>query len=282
MRIWLFCAVLCCLVSPYVNAALRIGVQLEGQTHVEQFINNRPIQSITDYSGPLAYRDVIEQVLLLQALYYGGYDGKIEFVQADHYKRRLRLLEQGMLDLSVTAIWQSDALSIKESVFITSPLLRNGEAEAGFYTSEENKKATAVTELADLRQLHAISNQHWQVDWKIMSAIGFKHLDNVSQFTQMTDMIIKGRSDVMLAAFYNTSDLSFTQDGKRFVPIKGFKVKLPGSRHFVVSNSKKENKQVFEIIEKGLSILREKGQIEKAYRQSGFINHQVKDWLVIR
>lgn len=115
-----------------------------------------------------------------------------------------------------------------------------------------------------------------------MSAIGFKHLDNVSQFTQMTDMIIKGRSDVMLAAFYNTSDLSFTQDGKRFVPIKGFKVKLPGSRHFVVSNSRQENKQIYEIIEKGLSILREKGQIEKAYRQSGFINDQVKDWLVIR
>ena len=104
----------------------------------------------------------------------------------------------------------------------------------------------------------------------------------MSQFTQMTDMIIKGRADVMLAGFYNSDDLSFTQDGHKFMPINGFKVSLPDSRHFVVSRGQAQNKAIFAMLEKGLAVLRKKGLIEKAYKQSGFINEQVQHWAMTR
>lgn len=281
MRYWFFVLSIVYTCSLGAKETLRIGVQLEGQKHVEQFIADREISSIEDYSGEFAYRDVIEQVLLLQALHFGGFRGNIELVQADHYKRRLRLLEQGLLDLSVTGVWLSDALPIKDNLYISRPLLRDGEAEAGFYVHQNNTRARQVNDKFGLQRLNAISNKNWQIDWRIMSAIGFAHLDSVSQFTQMTDMIMKGRSNVMLATFYNTDDLSFSQDNETFVPIHGLKVKLPGSRHFVVSKAA-GNSEIFECVQRGLKELRSRGLINKAYRQSGYINEKVKHWMVIR
>ena len=110
MRYWLCFVSLIIFFNHSAVAKIRVGAQLEGQKHVAQFINGRPIAQITDYSGKLAYRDVVEQVLLLQALHFGGYKGEVEFVQADNYQRRLRLLEQALIDLSVSALWHRNAV----------------------------------------------------------------------------------------------------------------------------------------------------------------------------
>lgn len=149
-------------------AKIRVGAQLEGQKHVAQFIDGRAIAQITGYSGKLAYRDVVDQVLSLQALHFGGYKGEIEFVQADNYQRRLRLLEQALLDLSVSALWLRNAVALKGHLYISSPLLNSGKAKASFYVHHCNNNALSVTHLHDLKILNAISNSQWKINWKIM------------------------------------------------------------------------------------------------------------------
>jgi hypothetical protein len=65
------------------------------------------------------------------------------------------------------------------------------------------------------------------------------------------------------------------------VPINNLKMFLPDTRHFVVSKRHPEGKAVFQALNKGLEILRINGTIEKALKQSGFINEKVTDWQTI-
>ena len=46
------------------------------------------------------------------------------------------------------------------------------------------------------------------------------------------------------------------------------------------SKNHPDGKRVFEALNKGIRIMRESGEIEKFYRQAGFINASVKDWAI--
>jgi len=56
---------------------------------------------------------------------------------------------------------------------------------------------------------------------------------------------------------------------------------LNDSRHFVVSKKHPKGKETFIALQKGLTILRQRGTITKAFQDSGFFNQQVKNWPII-
>lgn len=263
------------------HTEITIGIHLEAQQHFEEFIAGRDIVKIDDFSGARAYRDVVEQILLIKALRLGGIDLPIRYIQVDHHPRRVKLMKQGLIHLSATPFWHSELDGLGDKVHISTPLLRDGLAEAGLYAHSKNSRALQIKDPSEFSEFIAVSNQNWPTDWKILTDLNFDGLYHTGQFTTMTDMLVKGRADILLAPFYNSDDLGFTQDGEKFYPIKNFKVSMPGSRHFAVSRHTTQSKAIIRALEHGLAILRERGEILKAYQQSGYINPKVTHWRVL-
>ncbi|PKG84656.1 hypothetical protein CXF85_07780 [Colwellia sp. 75C3] len=262
------------------NPPLLIGIHQSGQENFNHFLKNRDPLTIDNFTGKFAYRDNIEQVLLLQALHRGGYQANINLVSVDFYKRRLRLIENGEVHLSGTTLWMAD-LKTANNIFISPALIKEGEFTAGLYVHADKTPLLKLQTLQQIKKLHAVSNNNWLVDWQVLTKMNLAGVNHSGQFTLMTKMLIKGRADFMLAPFYNTPDLSFRQDGEKFIPIPNIKVVLPGSRHFALSNKHPDFEEIKRALIKGFNLLSTEGIIQKAYTQSGFFNPQVKNWKII-
>ena len=259
---------------------LLIGVHGEAQENYQKFLNGRDPLKLKDFSGKFAYRDNVEQVLLLQALDKGGYQANSQLVAVDFYKRRLRLIQRGEIHLSATPLWYKDLVTA-EGIFISPAIIKEGEFSAGLYVFDKNKHLLAKQSLSQVKKLYAVSNRNWLVDWQVLTEMNLAGLNHSGQFPLMTKMLVKGRADFMLAPFYNSKDLSFIEGGHKFIPIPNIKVVLPGSRHFALSHNHPDFIQIKTALIKGLAILHQQGTIKKAYRQSGFFNQQVSQWRII-
>ena len=278
------CSLIIFLTSFHTNPqtkALSIGVHEEGQKHVNKFLNGRDPIDIIDFGGPLSYRDIIEQILLLQALKLGGFSDEIELINVDFYGRRVKLIEKGFLDMSATPLWYSDLLYSKEEIYISEPILKSGEFNVGLYVHHEMRELLEAKSLSDVQKMVAISNRDWKPFWQTLKELNLKAIIHSGQFISMTKMLVKKRGDFMLSPFYNTQDLSFVEGGEKFIPIPNMKISMSGTRHFVVSKHHPKAKQVIAAINNGLEILKNKGTIKKAYTQSGFFNEKVKNWQII-
>jgi hypothetical protein len=108
-----------------------------------------------------------------------------------------------------------------------------------------------------------------------------KGLMNVSKWILMPRIVKANRADFTLAPFQETKDLSLKSESIKLMPIKNVKVALRGSRHYLVSKRYNESKNLFKALQKGITILKEKGIFKKAYREFGFINEKTKNWKVI-
>ena len=186
---------------------LSIGVHSEGQIHVNKFLNGRTPIDVIDFGGQFSYRDIVEQVLLLQALHLGGFSDEIEFVEVDFYGRRIKLIKKGGLDVSATPLWYSDLLLIEDDIYISTPILKSKEFNVGLYVHDKNKHLLKAKTLSDIQQMRAISNQNWKPFWQTLENLNLRDLIHSGQFMSMTKMLVKGRGDFMLAPFYNTKDL---------------------------------------------------------------------------
>lgn len=259
---------------------LLIGIHADGQEHFELFLAGRDPLKIKSFSGKYAFRDIVEQVLLLQALDKGGYKANIQLVHVNFYKRRIRLIEQGEVHLSATPLWLMDLTEAK-NIFVTPALIKEGEFTAGLYIHAEKDTLLENQTLQQIRELHAVSNRNWSIDWQVLTEMDLAGLNHSGQFPLMALMLVKGRADFMMSAFYNSPDLSFIQGGEKFIPIPNVKIALPGSRHFALSDKHPDFEEIKQALIKGLAILTNEGTIQKAYTQCGFFNDKVKNWQVI-
>ena len=244
----------------------------------QKFVGKQDVLQIVDFSGDNARRDVVEVVLLQQALRLGGNTDKIEFKTIDSYARILRELESGQVLIAANSIWLADLKPLGGGIHISQAVVENGASEAMLYTLPTNAHALKAKTLGDVRQLRAISNQAWTADWLTLSSLKLPYLQSASTWVSMVQMVSFGRADYLLGPFPKTADLSMQAEGVRFVAIPQVKVRLMGSRHFVVSRRHPDGAGVFTAINAGLSHLKAKHVIEKAYTESGFQNPNFKDW----
>lgn len=263
------------------NSSVTIAIQDDIKTQYFEFIAGRNILDVDDYTGLHASRDVVEHALLIKAIRLGGFTLPVKYIQVDHPPRRIKLMQQGLIHLSATPMWLNEVKRYEHKLHISKTVLAAGRAEAGLYTHSANTDVLAVKKPAELMKLVAVSNQNWQHDWKILKQLNFNGLYHTGKYTTMLDMIYKKRADVMLGPFYNSNDLSFTHNGETYLPISNFKVIMPDSRHFPVSRHTAHSQPLIEALDKGLAILQARGEIEKAYRQSGYVNDKVAQWQVI-
>lgn len=245
----------------------------------KKFIGKRDPVNLKNFTGKGTRRDVVELVLIQQALNYNKHKYKIVFKEAPNYKRVIESIKQGSVAMGSNTVWKTDV--DEKFSYVSVPTIKEGEFEAGFYVSPLNQKALQTKNLKDIRQLVGISSDAWTSDWEALTKLRLKKLYSTSNWESMVKMVHVGRGDFLLAPFQATSDMSLFAEGIRLVPIDKLKIKLSGSRVFTVSKASKNSKKIMKDLNDGLQFLLDQNIIQKAYVESGFINPKVTSWIFV-
>lgn len=223
-------------------------------------------------------REIVEMIILQKALYLGGEKSTVAFNPKDSLTlREITSLVKGESLLYGSTLWFEMVKDYQGSLYITEPLIRYGEFEAGFYTSVNNKKALATTN-ETLKNLKVITSSQWSADWRALHNSPVQTINFMGSWIDMLKMVEYQVVDAMLINFSLQKDLSLIFDNKTYIPIPNIKIMLPGSRHFAVSKKHPDGERVFNALNKGIKIMRANGEIEKFYQQAGFINSTVQNW----
>lgn len=243
----------------------------------QRFLAGRDPAAIADYGGPLSRRDVVEVVLIHQALARQDRSLRLSMAPMPSSQRLQAELRIGHSACSATSYWRED-FPQPDGLLFSDPLLLDGEFEVGLYTTPDNARALAARGLADVQQLRVLSNDTWRVDWLTLQRLGITRLQHVTRWNLMPHMLQQGRADVLLAPFQPTPDLSMTVGGVRLVPVPGLRVGMRGTRHFLVSATHELGPRLRDQLNAGLAALRQQGLVRRAYEQSGFFNAKVAGW----
>ena len=209
-------------------------------------------------------------IIAPQALKLGGFTNTFIYAPGKVNFRNTKMLQNGDLLISFDSYWKSDAQALADKLYISEPVIRNGEYVAGIYTSPYNQKALQIKTLADLQQLSSISTPKWRTDWKTLQSLNLKELTKEDSWLSMTRMVNLQWIDFMLMPFNSTPDQSFTMEKIHLIPVQNVAIVLKDSRHFVISKNHPQGEAAFIAINKGIKILRERGAITKAYTEAGF------------
>ncbi len=244
---------------------------------------NESLDSFDDYARAGNYRDLTDYLLLRRALALGGNRLPIHiepWIDVS-YDRLVLRLRAGQAAVFSNGIWREDFPETDSQLRVSSPLMEFGGLEAGLYMSPDNPHLHTTKTLADVRKLTAVSSTQWRPDWDALQQLGLAGVYDNVYWESMVKMVRSQRVDFMLSGFSRLPDLSYQAMGITLVPVKGLKIKLAGSRGWVVSLVNPQGETAHQVIEKGLAILREQGVITRAYRGAGAINDQVADWKVL-
>ncbi len=236
----------------------------------QNFIGKKDVLTIKDFSGKKVRRDVVDMVIAQQALQLGGFVYEFSYAPGKVNFRNTKMLQNGDLLISFDSYWKSDAQALADKLYISVPVIRNGEYVAGIYTSPYNQKVLQIKALDDLKNLTSISTPKWRTDWQTLQSLNLKELIKENSWLSMTRMVNLQWVDFMLMPFNNTPDQSFTMEKIHLVPVQNIAIVLKDSRHFVISKAHPQGEAAFIAINKGLKILREQGAIIKAYTEAGF------------
>lgn len=245
------------------------------------FVGERDPLLIDYFGGPGARRDVIEIVLLQQALALGGFKEKVTLRPENSYLRVLKLVADGHVALPGALMWREDIKPYASHLFKTKAIVKEGEFIAGLYTRADNQRALQANTLEKVSHLSAASNNHWNADVKTLASLGIRKIQFSTYWVQIVRMVVANRADVTLAPFQVNPDMKVMVDGLELVPIRGIKVALPGSRHWPVSKKHPKGKAIFDALVRGIEELEKKNIIQRAYEECGFFHPQVKDWVLL-
>ncbi len=258
-----------------------VTIETDIYHYAQEVLAGQNILEIKNFTGTHSQRDVIEFILVQQALALGGSNINFTFTLGNYDARNLKLLQSGLLLISFDSMWLSQISPAHEDVYISDPIIRKGEFWAGLYTATTNEKALATRDLTSFQRLSVISNKNWLVDWKTLTQMSPKHLTHEEEWLSMAKLVNMGWVDIMLAPFTPQEPFSYQGGDYHIVAIDGIKIALNDSRHFVVSKKHPRGKETFEALQKGLKILRKRGTIIKVFKQSGFFNKKVQGWHTI-
>ncbi|MDR7270971.1 hypothetical protein J2X20_003629 [Pelomonas saccharophila] len=244
----------------------------------QAFLAGRDPVAVADYGGALSRRDVVEVVLIHQALARQDRTLRLSMSPMPTSQRLQAELRIGHAACSATTYWRED-FPQPDGLLFSDAVLQDGEFEAGLYTTPGNVRALATRQLSEVQQLRVLSNNTWRVDWQTLEQLGMVNLQHVASWNLMPRMLQQGRADVLLAPFQPTPDLSLLVDGVRLLPIPGLKVSMRGTRHFLVSATHPLGPRLRDQLNAGLAWLRQQGLVKRAYEQSGFFNAKVAGWV---
>lgn len=251
----------------FVDVFIRDDVYEDYKT----FVAERDVTTIVDFAGKTMRRDVADMVLLHQALVLGGFHKKFRYQSGKVTFRNTRLLESGALLLSFDTYWLTDAKALADKVLISDPVIRNGEYLAGIYASPSNNAVFRIKELSDLQRFSAVSTPKWRTDWLTLQSLPLQKLAREDEWLSQARMVSMRWIDFMLMPFFHDSDGHYRLESIHLKVVPGVAILLADSRHFVVSRKHPDGEAAYQALNRGLKILRQNGQLEKMYRQAGFL-----------
>lgn len=233
------------------------------------------------FDRPGARRDVVELVLLQQALQRGGISHPVAFVPSPSYKRILADLAHGRARLAANSIWRSDLLDHPYMLLISEPVFKRGEIEAGLYTSPRNDQALRSRTLDDFAQLSAVTSRVWRSDWNSLESLPLKRLVHARQWPMMLQLVASMRVDFLLAPFQPGPAMRLEDEGVSLVPIPEVKIILGGSRHFALSRSHPGSRALLSALNQGLHALEQDNTLAHALHAAGMQTGRTRAWRVL-
>lgn len=270
----------CATEQPNAEPSIAIFIRDDVYHDYKRFLAGRQPQNITDFSGQFIRRDVVDMIIAQQALHLGGFDKTFDYQVGKINFRNTKLLEQGELLISFDSYWYEDAKSLAGKVYISDAVIRKGEYFAGIFTSPKNKKVFNLYHLSDFNQLTSVSTPRWRTDWKTLSQLPLKDLVAEDEWLSQVRMVSMQWIDFMLMPLMPQMNNQYVLEDIVLKAVPKVLVLLDDSRHFVITKHHPDGKRAFKALQKGLTLLREQGAIEKAYRQAGFIP-DLTDQLII-
>lgn len=258
-----------------------ITIETDIYNYALQLLNGRDIGEFTEFDKGYCQRDIVEFILVQKALRLAGFALNYHFVMGNYDARNLKLVANGMLLLSFDTVWWSQANAMADKVYISSPMIDVGDYEAGIFVAKDHIEQFHVHSLTDLRKLSFVSSRDWLVDWQTLSDIRGKPLTHEGDWIAMAKMVNLGWVDAMLIPFTTTAPYVYQGPGYQLQALPNVKIALNDSRHFVVSKQHPLGEQTFAALQRGLQLLRERGEIRAAYQKCGFLNADVASWTVL-
>lgn len=265
----------------YAGNTITAAVDEDIIADYQLFIGNRDPITVSYFGGAGARRDVIELVLLQQALHLGGFKGKVVLRPENSYLRILKLIKDGQIPLSGALMWRDDIKPYSDYLFKTKAVVKEGEFIAGLYTYAANSRALSARTPKQISQLSAASNDHWKADIDTLKSLGIKKIHYATYWVQIVRMVVAGRADVTLAPFQVNPEMKVMVDGLELVPIPGVKAALPGSRHWPVSKSHPQGEEIFNALVRGIEELEKRNIIQRAYEECGFFHSEISSWALL-
>lgn len=253
-------------ISAQIDIFIRDDVYLD----YKRFLNGRDVLKISSFKGTAIRRDVVDMIIAQQALSLGGFKHSYHYIPGKVNFRNTRMLQSGTLLMSFDSYWHKDATVIANDVYLSSPLIRQGEYLAGIYTTPEKAKTLKLKHVRDFTRLTAVSTPKWRTDWDTLESLHLKELIQEDEWLSMAQMVNIGWVDFMLMPFNSTKDKSFSLQKIKLIPVPNVAIELKDSRHYVISKKHPFGEEAAKAIEKGMVILRSTGAIVKAYTEAGF------------
>ena len=155
-------------------------------------------------------------IITQQALQLGGFKHQFNYITGKMNFRNTKMLEQGKLLLSFDTYWLADALALNNRVYISPPIIQEGEYVAAIYTSPKNKAVLAIKDLDDLKAFSAVSTPKWRTDWQTINALPLKKIVREDEWLSMARMVDIGWVDIIFMPFHG-SDESNIYLGKNYL-----------------------------------------------------------------
>lgn len=268
--------------GPHDSPHWRVAIASDVYRDYLDFIGQRDPLSLQHYGGPHSRRDVVEVVLLQQALQRGGAYRPLRFLLTDSEGRTLKALANGDADMGGSSQWSERTLLSSKDIAISSALIHEGEFTAGLYFPEGHP---ALAQLAikpqEISDYTAVCAASWKPDLTVLSLLGSPVL-KTENWESMLGMLQKKRADYVLAPFQPTPGFRFDTGTLVLAPVQGIKVSLPGSRHFLLSRHSPHIHELETALQKGLKAMEKEGRLQRAYQESGFHDERVKNWKVLK
>ena len=246
---------------------------------VDAFLGGRSALEVNRYSSPdLSSIAPLEHVLFRKAILLGGIDAVFEDLIVPNSARGRASVHNGSALSGGSAHWHIYYQALCDHVFESDVVIAPGVYEKGLYVAQDRLKQIRIKSRDDLARLSVVSDKNWEADWATLAELKPAKLYSAPTRASQFKMVGAGRADFTLQDFSNLPDLSIEEQGVRLYPVPGVKIALEGTRHFFINKDSPHSRAVFEALQKGLKILKQRGEIDRALREAGITNKAVSGW----
>lgn len=263
--------------------SIKVPITEAEKQKVDAFLSGRSPLKIDNYTSPdLDSIGPLEHILFRKAVLLGGLEAVFEDFIVPNSARARESIRDGSTLGGGTAQWHVYYHPpFSDHVLESDVVIPKGSYEKGLYTTRANLNSYTIHTRQDLQKLSAVTSKTWELDWATLSDLRLSALYSAPTRPLQFKMIEGERADFTLQDFSAQPDLSIEEQGFRLYPIPGVKIALSGTRHYFINKNHPDSRIVFEALQKGLKLMRQRGEIQRALIESGFLNKAVKDWVLL-